>query len=65
MSKQINNLNNSLEEQLHLNEKQDKIDNNLKTKNKTIVGAINEVNNKVGSFSSQAENIINDINDML
>ena len=29
MSKQINNLNNSLEEQLHLNEKQNKIDNNL------------------------------------
>ena len=45
MSKQINNLNNSLEEQLHLNEKQDKIDNNLETKNKTIVGAINEIQN--------------------
>lgn len=45
MSKQINNLNNSLEEQLHLNEKQDKTDNNLETKDKTIIGAINEIQN--------------------
>ena len=43
MSKQINDLNKSLEEQLHLNEKQDKTDNNLKTNDKTVVGAINEL----------------------
>ena len=45
MSKQINNLNNSLKKQLYLNEKQDKIDNNLETKDKTIIGAINEIQN--------------------
>ena len=49
MPKQINNLNNSLEEQLHLNEKQDKTDNNLKTKDKTIIGAINEIQNSYAS----------------
>ena len=43
MSKQINDLNKSLEEQLYLNEKQDKTDNNLKTNDKTVVGAINEL----------------------
>jgi alpha-tubulin suppressor-like RCC1 family protein len=45
VSKQINNLNKSLEEQLHLNKKQEKTDNNLKTNDKTIVGAINEIQN--------------------
>ena len=49
MSKQINNLNSSLEDQLHLNEKQDKTDNNLKTKDKTIIGAINEIQNSYAS----------------
>ena len=43
MSKQINDLNKSLEEQLNLNEKQDKTDNNLVTTDKTVVGAINEL----------------------
>lgn len=49
MSKQINDLNKSLEEQLHLNEKQEKTDNNLKTNDKTIVGAINELFQNVDS----------------
>ena len=49
MSKQINDLNKSLKEQLHLNEKQDKNDNNLKTKDKTIIGAINEIQNSYAS----------------
>ena len=49
MSKQINDLNKSLEEQLHLNEKQDKTDNTLKTNDKTVVGAINELFQDVDS----------------
>ena len=49
MSKQINDLNKSLEEQLHLNEKQEKTDTNLKTNDKTIVGAINELFQDVDS----------------
>ena len=43
MSKEINNLNKSLKDQLDLNKKQDKTDNNLATTDKTIVGAINEL----------------------
>lgn len=43
MSKEINNLNKSLKDQLDLNKKQDKTDDNLVTTDKTIVGAINEL----------------------
>ena len=43
MSKEINNLNKPLKDQLDLNKKQDKTDNNLVTTDKTIVGAINEL----------------------
>lgn len=43
MSKEINNLNKPLKDQLGLDKKQDKTDNNLATTDKTIVGAINEL----------------------
>lgn len=46
MSKTIDNLNQSLEQQLNLNELQDVIDNNLQTEAKSIVGAINEITGK-------------------
>ena len=60
MAKQINDLNKSLEEQLRLNEKQEKTDNNLKTTDKTIVGAINELFQNVDS----GKNIIADAIDV-
>ena len=68
LSNNIEQLGNSIEnmiENLDLSGYQTVNDENLSTESKNIVNAINEVNNKVGSFSSQAENIINDINDML
>ena len=43
MSKEINNLNKPLKDQLELDKKQDKTDNSLATTDKTIVGAINEL----------------------
>ena len=43
MSKEINNLNQSLEDRLDLDKKQDKTDENLLTESKDLVGAINEL----------------------
>ena len=60
MSKQINDLNKSLEEQLHLNEKQDKTDNTLKTNDKTVVGAINELFQNVDSGKQLIATAIDD-----
>ena len=57
MSKQINNLKKSLEEQLYLNEKQDKTDNNLETNDKTIVGAINEIQNSYATAEYVDDNL--------
>ena len=65
MSKQINDLNKSLEEQLNLNEKQDKTDNNLVTTDKTIVGAINELFQALNGSMAEMIDELNDISDNL
>ena len=49
MSKEINDINKPLKDQLELDKKQDKTDSSLKTTDKTIVGAINELFQDVDS----------------
>lgn len=55
MSKEINNLNKSLKDQLDLDKKQNKTDNDLATTDKTIVGAINELYQNVNSGENLEE----------
>ena len=47
----------------NISNKQDKIDNSLTTEVKTIVGGINEVNNKIESLSSTTQQSIETINE--
>lgn len=65
MSKEINDLNKSLKNQLDLDKKQDKTDNNLITTDKTIVGAINELFQILNGSMAEVIDELNDISDIL
>ena len=60
VSKEINDLNKPLKDQLELDKKQDKTDNSLVTTDKTIVGAINELFQNANNGKELIANAIGD-----